>query len=77
MPEPPAADVLCAADERISLDAAVSRLVTSDRRILLLRYAHDMTQPQIAAFLEIPEGTVKVRLHRARARLRSVLVTEG
>jgi RNA polymerase sigma-70 factor (ECF subfamily) len=37
-----------------------------------LRYVEDLTQGQVAARLGVPEGTVKVRLHRARARLRGV-----
>jgi RNA polymerase sigma-70 factor (ECF subfamily) len=35
-----------------------------------MRYAEDLTQGAIARRLGIPEGTVKVRLHRARAKLR-------
>jgi RNA polymerase sigma-70 factor, ECF subfamily len=73
---PPAEDVVARVDERLVVDAAVARLVRGDRRVLLLRYAGDMTQPQIARVLQIPEGTVKVRLHRARSRLRSVLINE-
>jgi RNA polymerase sigma-70 factor (ECF subfamily) len=36
----------------------------------MLRYGEDMTQAAIAQLLDIPEGTVKVRLHRARDKLR-------
>jgi RNA polymerase sigma-70 factor (ECF subfamily) len=56
--------------ERADLHAALSRLEESDRRLLMLRYAEDLTQAAIARLLEIPEGTVKVRLHRARDKLR-------
>ena len=35
-----------------------------------MRYEEDLTQPAIAARLGIPEGTVKVQLHRARVKLR-------
>jgi RNA polymerase sigma-70 factor (ECF subfamily) len=66
-------DGLRGADDRTSLDSAVADLAMGERRVLLLRYVADMTQPQIADVLNIPEGTVKIRLHRARARLRSVL----
>ena len=39
-----------------------------------MRYTEDLTQAAIAEKLGIPEGTVKVRLHRARARLKRVYV---
>jgi RNA polymerase sigma-70 factor, ECF subfamily len=35
-----------------------------------LRYEEDLTQAGIARRLGIPEGTVKVRLHRVRDKLR-------
>jgi RNA polymerase sigma-70 factor (ECF subfamily) len=42
-----------------------------ERVLLALRYEEDLTQPAIAARLGIPEGTVKVQLHRARVKLRA------
>lgn len=56
--------------ERADLRAALDRLDETDRRLLLLRYGEDLTQAAIARLLRIPEGTVKVRLHRARNKLR-------
>jgi RNA polymerase sigma-70 factor (ECF subfamily) len=38
-----------------------------------MRYGEDLTQTEIAKRLAIPEGTVKIRLHRLRARLRQRL----
>jgi RNA polymerase sigma-70 factor (ECF subfamily) len=35
-----------------------------------MKYQEDLTQGMIARRLGIPEGTVKVRLHRARNKLR-------
>jgi RNA polymerase sigma-70 factor (ECF subfamily) len=52
---------------------AVAALEQSDRLLLLLRYWADLTQPEVARATALPEGTVKVRLHRARQRLRVVL----
>jgi RNA polymerase sigma-70 factor (ECF subfamily) len=56
--------------ERADLQAALRRLSERDRRLLAMRYQEDLTQAAIAGRLGIPEGTVKVRLHRARAKLR-------
>src|SRR4051794_14162788 len=52
---------------------AVGALEQSDRLLLLLRYWGDLTQPEVARATALPEGTVKVRLHRARQRLRVAL----
>ncbi len=60
--------------ERADLRAALGDLSERDREVLDLRYREDLTQAAIARRLGIPEGTVKVRLHRARARLRSAYV---
>ena len=59
--------------ERADLHAALRCLDQRDRRLLMLRYEEDMTQAAIARLLEIPEGTVKVQLHRARDKLRRAL----
>jgi RNA polymerase sigma-70 factor (ECF subfamily) len=59
-----------AAVELADLHAALQALSDRDRRLLEMRYEEDLTQAAIARRLGIPEGTVKVRLHRARAKLR-------
>jgi RNA polymerase sigma-70 factor (ECF subfamily) len=56
--------------DRADLQAALERLSERERTLLAMRYEEDMTQPAIAARLGIPEGTVKVQLHRARVKLR-------
>lgn len=56
--------------ERVDLQAALDRLDERDRRLLAMRYEDDLTQAAIADLLGVPEGTVKVRLHRARDKLR-------
>jgi len=49
---------------------ALEALSEQDRQLLTLRYVNDLTQSAIAEQLGIPEGTVKVRLYRAREKLR-------
>lgn len=63
-------DRVLAAVERADLYAALDRLNERDRQLVRLRYDEDMTQEAIARRLGIPLGTVKVRLHRVRAKLR-------
>jgi RNA polymerase sigma-70 factor (ECF subfamily) len=62
--------------ERADLHAALKRLSDRDRQLLELRYGEDLTQSAIAKRLGIPEGTVKVRLHRARNKLRRAFVLQ-
>jgi RNA polymerase sigma-70 factor (ECF subfamily) len=62
--------------ERADLHAALKRLSEKDRELLEMRYGEDLTQAAIAAKLGIPEGTVKVRLHRARDKLRRAFVLQ-
>ena len=45
-------------------------LTMAERQILTLRFYADLTIEQMAQVLEIPEGTVKSRLHYASASLR-------
>ncbi len=57
-------------DRRIDLGAAIADLPGSDREPLQLFYVNGLTIPEIAVVLDIPPGTVKSRLHRARNQLR-------
>ena len=51
------------------LDAALRRLQTDHREVLLLRELEGLSYEEIAAVLDVAEGTVKSRLGRARAAL--------
>ncbi|MBA3264581.1 MAG: sigma-70 family RNA polymerase sigma factor [Thermoleophilaceae bacterium] len=66
-------DELVGAATRVSVEQALRTLADSDQRMLRLRYTEDLTQLEVARRLGVPEGTVKVRLHRARRRLRGLL----
>jgi RNA polymerase sigma-70 factor, ECF subfamily len=56
--------------ERADIRAAIGRLSEREQQLLHLRYDEDLTESAISRRLSIPEGTVKVRLHRARHKLR-------
>lgn len=60
--------------ELADLHSALRQLSEKDRDLLEMRYQEDLTQGAIARKLGIPEGTVKVRLHRARNKLRRVYI---
>lgn len=72
-PEPAEDERLLGVLVRADVARAVNRLSPSERLIVVLRYYQDLTQPAIAQRLNLPEGTVKVRLHRARTKLRRAL----
>jgi RNA polymerase sigma-70 factor, ECF subfamily len=74
--EPPATlgdEELARTALRLTVEQALGTLADGDRCLLRLRYAEDLTQSEVARRLGVPEGTVKVRLHRARRRLRGLL----
>ena len=54
----------------------VNRLAPLDRRLLFMQHWEDQPVHQIAETLRMPEGTVKIRLHRARSRLRHMMEEE-
>ena len=51
--------------------AGIAELPEHERRVILLGYAEDLSQAQIAERLEWPLGTVKSRTRRAMAQLRA------
>ncbi|MBI4231007.1 MAG: sigma-70 family RNA polymerase sigma factor, partial [Planctomycetes bacterium] len=61
------------ADRIRSLRSALERLDEADREIIVLKDLEGMEYGRIAESLEIPRGTVKSRLHRARCALRTIL----
>ncbi len=64
---------LGAAAERELLHAALQSLAPEMRAVVVLRDVYDLPHEAIAAELGISEGAAKVRLHRARKKLRERL----
>ena len=52
---------------------ALNSLDPADARIILLRDLQDVSYEDVAEMLDIPVGTVKSRLHRARQALKATL----
>lgn len=63
------------AEAEVLLDA-IARLPIALRATFLMHHVEEVSIAEIAAILAIPEGTVKSRLHTARARLRISLTEE-
>jgi RNA polymerase sigma-70 factor (ECF subfamily) len=56
-----------------TLQTAVERLAPERKALIMLRYSQDFNISQIAQILNIPEGTVKSRLHRTVNELRQLM----
>jgi RNA polymerase sigma factor (sigma-70 family) len=70
----PSPEVLLLADERRrELLSAINRLRPDDRKVIALRWFLELNEEEMAAVLDCRRGTVKSRLSRATARLRSAL----
>ena len=59
------------------LDKALGQLSDEHRIVVLLHDTEGYKLAEIEALTGVPVGTVKSRLHRARARLREILVRDG
>jgi DNA-directed RNA polymerase specialized sigma24 family protein len=57
----------------VDLAPALSRLTPDEQGLLALRYGRELTVPEMAELLGIPEGTAKSRLRLAMAKLETVL----
>lgn len=56
------------------LQHAIAELDEEQRILVILRDVEDLSYEEICAITELPEGTVKSRLHRARMALRKKLL---
>jgi RNA polymerase sigma factor (sigma-70 family) len=55
----------------------LSKLSTLNRQIFIMREFEELSYEEIAVALRLPVSTVKVALHRVRARLKSRLIEKG
>lgn len=62
--------------EAVDVRRALLRLPHPQREVLVLHYYVGLDGPQIASHLDLPLGTVKARLSRARRALAPALVEE-
>jgi RNA polymerase sigma factor (sigma-70 family) len=62
---------------QIDLHRALQSLSSEYRSVLLLRELYGLSYQEIARVLNIPEGTVKSRIHGARLALRNKLKKKG
>ena len=73
LPDPGAHDVY----DRFELDEALEALPGESRRLIHLKYFEEMKIREIAELEQIPEGTVKSRLHYSLRQLREFFTGKG
>jgi RNA polymerase sigma-70 factor (ECF subfamily) len=56
-----------------AIEEAIAKLRPEYRACILLRHVEDRSYEEIAATLDLPLGTVKTYIHRARHELREAL----
>lgn len=62
---------------REEIQAVVGLLPTAYRELILLRHSQDLSYDEIAEITNLPLGTVKNRLFRAREIMRDLLIGRG
>ena len=77
---PPDAETVSSPQDRLAvreeIARAIARLTPEEQVLVGLRFGRDLSVPQIAELLRVPEGTVKSRLHHSLEHLRAALAAE-
>ena len=64
-------------EQQEAVQEALSTLSEEYREVLLLRYMEELDYAEIAEVLQLPSGTVKSRINRAKAALKTALLKSG
>ncbi|UCE00568.1 MAG: sigma-70 family RNA polymerase sigma factor [Chloroflexota bacterium] len=64
-------------DESMMIQRAIGKLSLPQRVVVVMYYINDLSLNEIAEVLDIPEGTVKSRLHYGRNALKTYLGLDG
>ena len=64
-------------EEWQQVNRAIANLPLPQRVVVVLFYVNDLSVQEVAAILEIPEGTVKSRLHYGRQTLKKLIGSQG
>ena len=64
-------------EQQEAVQKALATLSEEYREVLLLRYMEELDYAEIAEVLQLPSGTVKSRINRAKAALKTALLKGG
>lgn len=73
LPEPTVDDATSGVDDQMAVVAALAGVPVEFRVVLVLRHVADLDYSEIARVLDVPVGTVRSRLSRARAHMAAAL----
>ncbi len=76
-PDPSGVDIAEDKDTRYWIDKALAHLPEEFRSVIVFREIQDLSYDEISKILDIPEGTVKSRLFKARKMMREQLEIYG
>jgi RNA polymerase sigma-70 factor, ECF subfamily len=76
-PDPAGTDVAEIRDTRYWIDKALAQLPEDFRSVIVFREIQDLSYEEISQIMDIPEGTVKSRLFKARKMMREQLELYG
>jgi RNA polymerase sigma-70 factor, ECF subfamily len=68
-------DIVATADLAARSEAALATLPEDARAVVVLRDIEGLSTKEVAELLGVTESVVKVRLHRAHAKLRAIVLT--
>lgn len=60
--------------DKIFCHQALGQLVPIDREIVILFHREEKSYQEISQILNLPETTIKTRLHRARLKIRELII---
>jgi len=66
-------EIILQNDKTVALNKALLRLDKNSRRLIVMRFIEDKSYEDIAATLNVPEGTVKGNLYRAKKKMKAYL----
>lgn len=72
-PEPGPSEVASGRETMGKFEQCLQKLASEYREVIVLRYIEELPYEEIAEILRISLGTVKSRIHRARAELRELM----
>ncbi len=70
-------DQVLAKTQARNIRGCVEKLTTCQRQVVELAFYQDLSYPIIADKVQVPEGTVKTRIHYAKKKLRYQLKRDG
>ena len=65
--------IMAQKEDARAIQQAIYSLPLKYREVLVLRHLQDLSYIEISNILKLPQGTVKIRLYRAREQLKKIL----